>query len=192
VCAITATQIGPILFWTGCEFRAEFFSTYLRTLCKKRVHMVILCEMVLQHTCSINILDEIFENRPRLSKLRPARSPELNPCNVYVRGKLETKYSYNPYTGWTQVQHYVKQLHPLRSVMSNWCQSSKETLSLFESRMETFWAFTMMMYILLKNLFTLGTFPCFMGTNAATFEQFRFARITCCPSTYPFRRLISL
>jgi hypothetical protein len=61
--------------------KAVFFSPYLRTLWKNGYFVQ---DGATAHTYSINVLDEMFENRPRSSRLRPARSPELNPCNFYL------------------------------------------------------------------------------------------------------------
>jgi hypothetical protein len=46
--------------------------------------MVILCQMVLQHTNNyyINVLNEEFEDTGL--RLWPAMSPDLNPCDYYL------------------------------------------------------------------------------------------------------------
>jgi inhibitor of nuclear factor kappa-B kinase subunit alpha len=50
-------------------------------------------------TYSINVLNEVFENRLVSRGLWPARSPDLNPCDFYLWGNLKDKvYSSNPYT----------------------------------------------------------------------------------------------
>jgi inhibitor of nuclear factor kappa-B kinase subunit alpha len=50
-------------------------------------------------TYSINVLNEVFENRLISRGLWPARSPDLNPCDFYLWGNLKDKlYSNNPHT----------------------------------------------------------------------------------------------
>jgi hypothetical protein len=50
-------------------------------------------------TYSINVLNEVFENRPISRGLWRARSPDLNPCDFYLWGNLKDKvYSNNPHT----------------------------------------------------------------------------------------------
>jgi hypothetical protein len=50
-------------------------------------------------TCSINVLNEVSENRLISRGLWPARSPALNPCDFYLWGNLKDKvYSNNPQT----------------------------------------------------------------------------------------------
>lgn len=91
-------------------------------------------------THSIHVSDEMFENRLRSCRLRPVRSPDLNPYNFHLWGNLKTKYSYNPYTYYIMWNNYIHG--------GQWCQTSvshvKRLLSLFQSRKETFWTFTMM------------------------------------------------
>jgi hypothetical protein len=48
---------------------------------------------------SINVLNEVFEDRLISCGLWLARSPDLNPCDIYLRGNLkDTVYSNNPHT----------------------------------------------------------------------------------------------
>jgi hypothetical protein len=50
-------------------------------------------------TYSINVLNEVFENRLISRGLWPARSPDLYPCDFYLWGKQKDKvYSNNPHT----------------------------------------------------------------------------------------------
>jgi hypothetical protein len=50
-------------------------------------------------TYSINALNEVFEGRLISRGLWPARSPDSNPCDFYLRGNLKGKvYSNNPHT----------------------------------------------------------------------------------------------
>jgi hypothetical protein len=50
-------------------------------------------------TYSINVLNEVFENRLISRGLWPARSPDFNPCDIYLWGNLKDKvYSNNPHT----------------------------------------------------------------------------------------------
>jgi inhibitor of nuclear factor kappa-B kinase subunit alpha len=50
-------------------------------------------------TYSINVLNEVFENRVISRGLWPARSPDLNPCDFYLWGNLKDKVcSNNPRT----------------------------------------------------------------------------------------------
>jgi hypothetical protein len=50
-------------------------------------------------TYSINVLNEVFENRLISCGLWPARSPDLNPCDFYLWGNLKDKVSSNnPHT----------------------------------------------------------------------------------------------
>jgi hypothetical protein len=50
-------------------------------------------------TYSINVLNEVFENRLINRGLWPARYPDLNPCDFYLWGNLKDKvYSNNPHT----------------------------------------------------------------------------------------------
>jgi hypothetical protein len=78
-----------------------FYGSFAGALRKKKRHMIILCKMVLQHTAtySINVLNEVFENRLISRGLWPARSPDLNPCDFYLWGNLKDKVcSNNPHT----------------------------------------------------------------------------------------------
>jgi hypothetical protein len=48
---------------------------------------------------SINVLNEVFEDRPISHGSWPTRSPDLNPCDFYLWGNLKDKvHSYNPHT----------------------------------------------------------------------------------------------
>jgi inhibitor of nuclear factor kappa-B kinase subunit alpha len=48
---------------------------------------------------SINVLNEVFEDRLTSRGLWPARSPDLNPYDFYLWGNLKDKvYSNNPHT----------------------------------------------------------------------------------------------
>jgi inhibitor of nuclear factor kappa-B kinase subunit alpha len=50
-------------------------------------------------TYSINVLNEVFEDRLISCGLWPARSPDLNPCDFYLWRNLKDKvYSNNPHT----------------------------------------------------------------------------------------------
>jgi hypothetical protein len=50
-------------------------------------------------TYSINVSNEVFEDRLISRELWPARSPDLNPCDFYLWGNLKDKvYSINPHT----------------------------------------------------------------------------------------------
>jgi hypothetical protein len=50
-------------------------------------------------TYSINVLNEVFEDRLVSRGLWPARSPDLNPCDFYLWGNLKDKVcSNNPHT----------------------------------------------------------------------------------------------
>jgi hypothetical protein len=54
-----------------------------------------------KHTAnySTNVLNKVFEDRLISRGLRPARSPDLNPCDFYLWGNLKYKvYSNNPHT----------------------------------------------------------------------------------------------
>jgi hypothetical protein len=49
--------------------------------------------------CSINVLNEVFEDRLISHGLWPARSPDLNPCDIYLWGNIKDKmYWNNPHT----------------------------------------------------------------------------------------------
>jgi hypothetical protein len=53
------------------------------------------------HTATyfINVSNEVFEDRLKSRGLWPARSPNINPCDFYLRGNLKDKvYSNNPHT----------------------------------------------------------------------------------------------
>jgi hypothetical protein len=48
---------------------------------------------------SINVLNEVFEDRLISRRLWPARSPDQNPCDFYLWGNLKDKvYLNNPHT----------------------------------------------------------------------------------------------
>jgi hypothetical protein len=50
-------------------------------------------------TYSINVLNKVFENRLISHGLWPARSPDLNPCDLYLWENLKDEvYSNNPHT----------------------------------------------------------------------------------------------
>jgi hypothetical protein len=50
-------------------------------------------------TYSVNVLNEVFENRLRSRWLWLARSPDLKLCDFYLWGNLKDKvYSNNPHT----------------------------------------------------------------------------------------------
>jgi hypothetical protein len=50
-------------------------------------------------TYSINVLNEVFEDRPISHGSWPTRSPDLNPCDFYLWRNLNDKvYSNNPHT----------------------------------------------------------------------------------------------
>jgi inhibitor of nuclear factor kappa-B kinase subunit alpha len=50
-------------------------------------------------TYSINVLNEVSEDRLISRRLWPARSPDLDPCDFYLWGNLKDKaYSNNPHT----------------------------------------------------------------------------------------------
>jgi hypothetical protein len=50
-------------------------------------------------TCSIYVLNEVFEDRLISRGLWPAKSPDLNPCDFYLWENLKDKvYSSNPHT----------------------------------------------------------------------------------------------
>jgi hypothetical protein len=50
-------------------------------------------------TYSINVLNEVLEDRLISRGLWPEKSPDLNPCDFYLRGTLKDKvYSNNPHT----------------------------------------------------------------------------------------------
>jgi hypothetical protein len=50
-------------------------------------------------TYSINVLNEVFEDRLISRRLWPAWSPYLNSCDFYLWGNLKDKaFSINPYT----------------------------------------------------------------------------------------------
>jgi hypothetical protein len=50
-------------------------------------------------TYAINVLNEVFEDRLISRGLWPARSSDLNPCDLYLWGNLKDKvYSNNPHT----------------------------------------------------------------------------------------------
>jgi inhibitor of nuclear factor kappa-B kinase subunit alpha len=50
-------------------------------------------------TYSINVLNEVFEDRLISRGLWPARSPDLNPCDFYLWGNLRDKmYSNNTHS----------------------------------------------------------------------------------------------
>jgi hypothetical protein len=67
-------------------------------------------------TYSINVLNEVFEDRLISRGLWPARSPDLNPCYFYLWRNLKDKvYSNNPHT-LDESKAFVKQLHLSRSV----------------------------------------------------------------------------
>jgi inhibitor of nuclear factor kappa-B kinase subunit alpha len=50
-------------------------------------------------TYSMNVLNEVFENKLISRGLWPAKSPDLNPCDFYLWGNLKDKvYSNNLHT----------------------------------------------------------------------------------------------
>jgi hypothetical protein len=78
-----------------------FYSPFSGALRKKKGHGYFMQDGATAHTAtySINVLNEVFENRLISHRLWPARSPDLNPCDFYLWGNLKDKvYSNNPHT----------------------------------------------------------------------------------------------
>jgi hypothetical protein len=68
---------------------------------KKKTYGYFMQDGATAHTAtySINVLNEVFENRLISRRLWPARCPDLNPCDFYLWGNLKDKvYSNNPHT----------------------------------------------------------------------------------------------
>jgi hypothetical protein len=79
-------------------------------------------------TYSINVLNEVFENRLISRGLWPTRSPDLNPCDFYLLGNLKDKmYSNNPYT-MVELKQSIRETIPsievseLKLVSNNICK----------------------------------------------------------------------
>jgi hypothetical protein len=78
-----------------------FYGPFLGALRKKKKHGYFMQDAATAHTAaySINVSNEMFENRLISRGLWPARSPGLNPCEFYLWGNLKDKvYSNNPHT----------------------------------------------------------------------------------------------
>jgi hypothetical protein len=78
-----------------------FLGPFLRALRKKKRHGYFMQDGATAHTATypINVLNEVFEGRLLSRGLRPARSPDLNPCDFYLWANLKDKvYSNNPHT----------------------------------------------------------------------------------------------
>jgi hypothetical protein len=74
---------------------------FLTALRKKKRHSYFMQAGATAPTAtySINVLNEVFEDRLVSHGLWPARSPCLNPCDFYLWGNLKDKvYSNNPHT----------------------------------------------------------------------------------------------
>jgi hypothetical protein len=104
-CAITASQIvGPIFFENTINserYVMTFYGSFSGALRKKKRHGYFMKYSATAHTgsYSINVLNEVFENRLISRGLWPARSPDLNPCDFYLWVNLKDKvYSNNPHT----------------------------------------------------------------------------------------------
>jgi hypothetical protein len=68
---------------------------------------------------SINVLNEVFEDRLISRRLRPARSPDLNACDFYLWGNLKDKmYSNNPHI-MDELKQSIHETNLLRSLNSN-------------------------------------------------------------------------
>jgi hypothetical protein len=78
-----------------------FYGPFSGALQKKKIHGYFMQDGAIAHTAiySINVLDEVFEDRLISRGLWPARSPDLNPCDFNLWGYLKDKvYSNNPHT----------------------------------------------------------------------------------------------
>jgi inhibitor of nuclear factor kappa-B kinase subunit alpha len=78
-----------------------FLGPFLIALWKKKRHGYFMQDGATAHTAtySINVLNEVFEDRLISCGLWPASSPDLNPCDFYLWGNLKDKvYSNKPHT----------------------------------------------------------------------------------------------
>jgi hypothetical protein len=105
-CAITASRIvGPIFFentlnseWYVSDILRPFFGSITE---EEETYGYFMQDGATAHTAtySINVLNEVFENRLISRGLWPSRSPDLNPCDFYLWVNLKDKvYSNNPHT----------------------------------------------------------------------------------------------
>jgi hypothetical protein len=72
---------------------ATFYGPFSGALRKKKRHDYFMQDGATAHTAtySINVLNEVFDNRLISHRLWPARSPDLNPCDFYLWRNLKDK-----------------------------------------------------------------------------------------------------
>jgi hypothetical protein len=69
---------------------------------------------------SMNVLNEVFEDRLINCRLWSARAPDLNPYNFYLWGNLENKVHSNSLQTLYELKHNIcETIHLSRSVSSN-------------------------------------------------------------------------
>jgi hypothetical protein len=105
-CAITASRIVGPIFFENTIHSERYVSDILRPFFgsiteEKKTYGYFMQYGATAHTgtYSINVLNEVFENRLISRGLWPTRSPGLNPCDFCLWGNLKDKvYSNNPQT----------------------------------------------------------------------------------------------
>jgi hypothetical protein len=78
-----------------------FLGPFSEALRNKKRHGYFMQDGATTHTAtySINVLNEVFEDRLMSPGLWPARSPDLNSCDFYLWGNLKDKvHANNPHT----------------------------------------------------------------------------------------------
>jgi hypothetical protein len=108
-CAITATWIaGPIflnrlLIQSGTYVTDTLWSIFWEHHGRRQQICHFMQDGASEYTAndSINILNQVFEGRLMSSRLRPERSPDWNPCDLYLWGNLENKslFKYSQHNG---------------------------------------------------------------------------------------------
>jgi hypothetical protein len=105
-CAITASRIvGPIVsenIINSERYASDILRPFFGSITEKvKTYGYSMQDGSTAHTVtySMNVLNEVFENRLINRGLWPARSPDLNPCDFYLWGNLKDRvYSNNPHT----------------------------------------------------------------------------------------------
>jgi hypothetical protein len=105
-CAITASRIVGPIFFENIINSERYVTDILRPFFEsikdeEKTYDCFIQDGATAHTAdySINVLNEVFEDRLISRGLWPARSPDLNPCDFYLWGNLKDKvYSNNHHT----------------------------------------------------------------------------------------------
>jgi hypothetical protein len=122
-CAITASRIvGPIFFENTINserYVTDILRPFFESITEEeKTYGYFMQDGATGHTgnYSINVLNEVFEDRLISGGLWPARSPDLNPCDFYLLGNLKDKV-------------YSNNLHTLDELK----QSNRETVTCIEA-----------------------------------------------------------